>query len=225
MNRVDLLGQEEVWKDSLGQLLKIEEDMTDDHARHLMAWLLWKADWLQFRAHYSFACSAGGSHGDAAADALDAISATFEVPPEQWIREQPLFEALVRKLTPPVKAYKLLRIRKDDTLGPLFINRRQRIPLDTWLPAEDHPTPGYAHRPGWHCTRLPIAPHLSMQGRQWFIVHLRDVTVHHRPEAQGGEWLLAESMKVIGPVLVPRDVSWVGSGMDEQALYDNGIRG
>jgi hypothetical protein len=64
-----------------------------------------------------------------------------------------------------------------------------------------------------------------MQGRQWFIVHLRDVTVHHRPEAQGGEWLLAESMKVIGPVLVPRDVSWVGSGMDEQALYDNGIRG
>lgn len=57
-------------------------------------------------------------------------------------------------------AYKLFRRRGDGSLGPLFINKRQRIPLGEWLQAEDHPTKGYAHRPGWHCGVAPSAPHL-----------------------------------------------------------------
>ena len=63
-------------------------------------------------------------------------------------------------------AYKLLRVRRDLTLGPLFINRTQVIPIGVWLPAEDHPTVGYAHRPGWHAAPNPIAPHLSTKGRE-----------------------------------------------------------
>lgn len=47
-----------------------------------------------------------------------------------------------------IKGYKLLRLRKDGTLGPLFINARMRIPVGKWLKAESHPTKGYALRPG-----------------------------------------------------------------------------
>jgi hypothetical protein len=47
-------------------------------------------------------------------------------------------------------AYKLFRVRKDGTLGPLFINRPQRVPVGKALVAEDHPTKGFAFRPGWH---------------------------------------------------------------------------
>ncbi len=91
-----------------------------------------------------------------------------------------------------IEAFKLLRQRKDGTLGPLFINARQRIPLGEWLLAEDHPTKGFAHRPGWHCTTTPEAPHLSMKGRVWCRVQLGGtVTEHQRPESQGGMWLLA----------------------------------
>jgi len=51
-----------------------------------------------------------------------------------------------------MKAYKLLKLRKDGSLGPLFINRKQKIPIGKWLTAECHPTKGYALRPGWHTT-------------------------------------------------------------------------
>lgn len=94
-------------------------------------------------------------------------------------------------------AYKLLRVRKDGTIGPLFINQRQRIPTGKWIIAEDHPTKGYAHRPGWHCTIKPRAPHLSMNGRTWYAVLIKDFVEHRRPRAQGGLWFLAQQMKVI----------------------------
>lgn len=97
-------------------------------------------------------------------------------------------------------AYKLLRVRRDGSLGPLFINRRQRIPLGVRLPAEDIPTPGYARRPGWHACAEPRAPHLSPRGRAWFRVEIEEVTVHDRPERQGGRWFTARWMTVIGPV-------------------------
>lgn len=96
--------------------------------------------------------------------------------------------------------YKLFRVRKDGTLGPLFINARQRIPLGEWIPAGDHPTKGYAHRPGWHAGHQPVAPHLSEKGRVWFKVLLRDVTEYDRPEHQGGKWFVAGSMKVLEEV-------------------------
>lgn len=57
-------------------------------------------------------------------------------------------------------AYKLLHKRKDGSIGPLFINKRQRIPLWTWLPAKNIPTKGFARRPGWHSCPFPKAPHL-----------------------------------------------------------------
>ena len=93
--------------------------------------------------------------------------------------------------------YKLITKRKDGTLGPLFINRKQRIPLGEWLPAGDHPTKGFAHRPGWHVMAKPVAPHLSKTGRVWVKVEIADYKEIIRPDAQGGVWYLANKMKVL----------------------------
>lgn len=100
-----------------------------------------------------------------------------------------------------VNGYKLLRVRKDGTLGPLFIHRKQVIPVGEWLDAESHPTKGYAIRPGWHCTPQPEAPHLSMrlatgEKRVWCRVSLDGVERFERSEAQGGLWYLAKRMRV-----------------------------
>lgn len=94
-------------------------------------------------------------------------------------------------------AYKLLRVRQDGTLGPLFINQRQRIPLGVTLQAEAHRTKGFAFRPGWHCTHQPVAPHLSEKGRVWCEVEIGDFTEFSRPEHQGGLWFLANQMRVL----------------------------
>jgi len=51
-----------------------------------------------------------------------------------------------------IKAWKLFRIRKNNTIGPLFINRKQIIPLNKWLIAEEYLTFGFKFRPGWHAT-------------------------------------------------------------------------
>lgn len=96
-----------------------------------------------------------------------------------------------------ITAFKLLRARADGSLGPLFINRRQRIPIGRWLTSECHPTPGYAVRPGWHATHAPCAPHLSTKGRVWCVVKLKGVKEHRRPEAQGGLWYTARRMMVV----------------------------
>ena len=98
-------------------------------------------------------------------------------------------------------AYKLFRIRKDGSIGPLFIHRRLRIPTGEWLDAEAHPTKGFAVRPGWHCCRTPHAPHLTMSpDRRWFRVRIQSVTRFERPASQGGTWLLAGRLKVLGPI-------------------------
>jgi len=60
-------------------------------------------------------------------------------------------------------AWKLVRVRRDGTLGPLFINRRLVMRPRRWMRAECHPTAGYAVRLGWHavaCSReaLRAAP-------------------------------------------------------------------
>lgn len=93
-------------------------------------------------------------------------------------------------------AFKLLRQRKDGTLGPLFINRKQRIPIGETLIAENHPTKGYAVRPGWHCAAEPKAPHLSTKGRVWCEVWVDDFYKFKRPKHQGGEWIIANRMTV-----------------------------
>lgn len=95
-----------------------------------------------------------------------------------------------------VGGHKLLRVRRDGSIGPLFINRKLQIQEDEWMPAESHPTKGYAFRPGWHATLTPVAPHLSTKGREWREVELKGIKKFNRPESQGGTWLLAEWMKV-----------------------------
>lgn len=95
-------------------------------------------------------------------------------------------------------AYKLIRKLKDGQLSPLFINKKTRIPIGVWLEAESHPTPGFAFRKGWHCTLEPKAPHLSTKDRVWVEVEIYDFEYYERPESQGGTWVLAQKMKVIG---------------------------
>ena len=95
-------------------------------------------------------------------------------------------------------AYKLFRVRKDGTLGPLFINCRQRIPIGHPLVSESHPTKGYALRPGWHVCSTKYAPHLSKKGRKWFKVDIQGWTLHQRPKCQGGLWYTANVMTVLG---------------------------
>lgn len=94
-------------------------------------------------------------------------------------------------------AFKLLRVRKDGSIGPLFINKKQRIPVGQWLQAEAHRTKGYAFRPGWHCCAKKSAPHLTEKGRVWCRVELDGVKEMHRPECQGGLWFLAQRMRVL----------------------------
>lgn len=98
--------------------------------------------------------------------------------------------------------YKLFRKRKDGSLGSLFINRRDKLQLRTWLKAESHPTKGYAVRPGWHCCLLPYAPHLKQNGdRIWKRVLAKDVELIERPFSQGGTWVLAKEIFIEGDPL------------------------
>lgn len=95
-------------------------------------------------------------------------------------------------------AYKLLRVRPDGSLGPLFIHRKAHIDVGVSLVAQCHPTKGYKVRPGWHCCSRPFAPHLSKVGRIWAKVQIPDNSIGHvRPAAQGGLWYTAEVMKVL----------------------------
>ena len=94
-------------------------------------------------------------------------------------------------------AYKLVRQRKDGTLGSLFINRKDVLQKDVWLTAKPYPTKGFAVRPGWHCTKFPEAPHLSMNGRVWVKVDIEEFKEFKRPESQGGIWFIANRMKIL----------------------------
>lgn len=94
-------------------------------------------------------------------------------------------------------AYKLLKQRKDGTLGPLFINRKQRVPLNEWLLAGSYPTKGYALRPGWHTAATPEAPHLSTEGRVWCKVEIEGFYEFTRPAHQGGVWMIANRMRIL----------------------------
>lgn len=97
--------------------------------------------------------------------------------------------------------YKLFRVKRDGSLGSLFINRSQNIPVGKWLRAESHPTSGFAVRHGWHAVTKPVAPHLKKdrkdEKRVWAKVELRGVHEFERPEAQGGKWLLAKQLRVL----------------------------
>lgn len=93
-------------------------------------------------------------------------------------------------------AFKLFRVRKDGSLGSLFINPKARIPTGKRLVAKKHVTKGFKVRPGWHCVAEPNAPHLSMKGREWRMVWIAGFTEHRRPAAQGGLWYTSKYMIV-----------------------------
>ena len=96
-----------------------------------------------------------------------------------------------------MRAYKLMRLRKDGTLGSLFINRKQVVPIGIWMKSRDFKTKGYAHRPGWDACMDVMAPHLTMKGRVWCEVEIEDYVELKRPASQGTKWFLAEKMKVV----------------------------
>jgi len=102
-------------------------------------------------------------------------------------------------------AYKLLRKRKDGTLGPLFVGRELVIKPGEWYRARsDLPTGGLAYRPGFHCCRTPNAPHIKLrlsngEIRVWCVVEVEDFEEYVRPASQGGAWLLCKRMRVLGP--------------------------
>lgn len=93
--------------------------------------------------------------------------------------------------------YKLFRLRKDGSLGPLFINRKQRLAEGESYIAEAHFTKGYAFRPGWHICSEQNAPHLSKIGRVWAKVSFSDYVEHIRPASQGGLWYTANRMTIL----------------------------
>lgn len=93
--------------------------------------------------------------------------------------------------------FKLLRRRTDGTLGPLFINKGQRIDVGVEYPYENHPTLGYKVRPGWHVLAKPEAPHLSTRNRVWCRVEFTPMAEYKRPAHQGGEWFLGSTMKIV----------------------------
>ena len=95
-----------------------------------------------------------------------------------------------------MRAYKLFKLRRDGTLGSLFINKRAVIPIGIWCTAEAHRTKNYAYRPGWHAMGKPVAPHLSSEGRIWAEVSITNFVPFVRPDNQGGKWYLAQRMRV-----------------------------
>lgn len=99
-----------------------------------------------------------------------------------------------------MQVYKLFKVRKDGSIGSLFINRKERYPLNEWLDAKPYETKGYKFRPYWHCTEKPVAPHLSEKGRKWYLVEIADYEVMNRPEHQGGTWYLAKKIKILKEV-------------------------
>lgn len=94
-------------------------------------------------------------------------------------------------------AYKLFKQRKDGTLGSLFMNVTLRHPMNKWLLAYDHTRKGFASRPGWHCLQQPNAPHLSLKDRTWCKVEIQNYKLLYRSPAQGGEWFIAKSMRIL----------------------------
>lgn len=101
-----------------------------------------------------------------------------------------------------ITAYKLMRLGKDGKVYPLFIDKKTETKFGVVLPAECHPTKGFAIRKGWHCCFTPYAPHLKEElangeKRVWVEVKVDDYTTYDRPESQGGAWILANKMIAI----------------------------
>ena len=99
-----------------------------------------------------------------------------------------------------IYAYKLFRVRKDGSIGSLFINPKERYELNSWMTAKPYKRDGFQFRPGWHSLNEPKAPHLSLKGRAWFLVKISSYTTHTRPVSQGGKWFLSNKLSIVRPL-------------------------
>lgn len=102
-------------------------------------------------------------------------------------------------------AYKLFKVRKDGSIGSLFINASRKLPVGEWMEAEATKRKGFAFRPGWHCCFTPYAPHLKLElatgeTRKWFEVEIAQWHTEKKPQNQGGAWLLARKLKIVRPL-------------------------
>ena len=124
-----------------------------------------------------------------------------------------------------MKAYKLLRKKKDGKLYPLFIHKTYATPIGEWMPAECYPTKGFAVRKGWHCCFIPFAPHLKTElsngeKRVWVEVEVEDWEKYERPESQGGSWILAQQMKVVREIEFEEVRKICGEAMSESMIKE-----
>lgn len=73
-----------------------------------------------------------------------------------------------------MRAYKLLRLKKDGKLYPLFVNTQTSTPIGIWIDAEcgERTSNGkvkstlgpLCFRPGFHLSTLPYASHIGRKG-------------------------------------------------------------
>lgn len=97
----ELLAQDKIWQqktpDGL-QTIRIE-DMTPGHLYHLEAWLLRNSQTIQATALYQVAGMAEHIQGEQAAwDVHFALAEENQQHPLTWMREQPLFQAIGRRM-------------------------------------------------------------------------------------------------------------------------------
>lgn len=105
-----------------------------------------------------------------------------------------------------MRAYKLLRVRPNGTVSPLFFERGKSLPIGVWIKATlGLVKKGFAPRSGFHTLAQPHAPHLNMElasgeRREFWEVEIKDYETFRRPDSQGGVWFLSNEMKLVKKV-------------------------
>lgn len=73
------------------------------------------------------------------------------------------------------KGYKLFEMDSEGNLYPLFIGKKEAMPIGEWIKAKILPTTGFSVRPGFHLGEICSAPWLmgadgtykSQRGKSW----------------------------------------------------------
>lgn len=110
-----------------------------------------------------------------------------------------------------MKAYKLVKQKKDGKLYPLFIDNSWAREIGIWYEAGFFPRKSFAPRKGYHLCFIPFAPHLKInlasgEHRVWVECEVENWESYDRPESQGGAWILAQRMK-INRILTMKEVN------------------
>ena len=58
------------------------------------------------------------------------------------------------------RGFKLFEMDTENNLYPIFIDKKTSYPIGEWIYAENHPTKGFAKRPGLHVGEICSAPWL-----------------------------------------------------------------